>query len=402
MAYYDALPYIDELDIEFRSRRVLMRLDCNLPLTEEGEIRSARRLHASLPSIRFLQERGAKLILMSHLGRPQGKPQSKFSLKVAADYLERLLAQKVVMAEDCVGEAVEKQAQELAEGEILMLENLRFHKEEKKEPEKFGQRLAALGDFYVNDAFGSCHRAHGSIVGVPRFLPAAGGLLLKKELGFLGPLLKQPERPYAAILGGAKVQDKIQVIEAFLSRVDAIIIGGAMAYTFLKAQGVEVGASLVENESLEFAQGVLRRASQNGVEILLPEDHLVAKSIEASEVFATEEIQDSFAGFDIGPKSQKKFADTLGSAQTIIMNGPMGVFEKEVFENGTRQLLKALTEAYQRGAYVVIGGGDSAAAAEAFQVVDKVSFVSTGGGASLEFLEGKELPGILALTKSSS
>ena len=380
-------------DLNLKDKVVFIRVDFNVPLAPGGqEITSDKRIKASLPSIQYALDHGAGLILASHLGRPKGKRNPEMSLKPVAARLQELLKRPVKMAPDCIGPEVE--AMRPKPGEVLLLENLRFHPEEEKNDAEFSKKLAALCDVYVNDAFGSAHRAHASTVGMIQFVPqAAAGLLMDKELEYLNKVTKNPDRPSVAIQGGAKVSDKIEVIENLMKVVDQLLIGGAMAYTFMKAQGKPTGKSLVEDDKVELAKELLDRASGK---IHLPVDHVVASELKegaANEVVET--IPDGEMGLDIGPKTIEEFKAIIKSAKTIIWNGPMGVFEKPPFDRGTVALAKAVAES---GAVSVVGGGDSEKAIKSAGVTDKISHVSTGGGASLEFLSGIELPGVTALT----
>jgi phosphoglycerate kinase len=380
-------------DLVLRNKTVFIRVDFNVPLAPGGqEITSDKRIRASIPTIRYALDQGAGLILASHLGRPKGKPNPEMSLKPVAKRLAELLGQPVQMAPDCVGPEVEKMRP--APGGVLLLENLRFHAEEEKNDPAFSKQLASLCDVYVNDAFGSAHRAHASTVGMIQFVPqAAAGLLMEKELEYLTKVTKNPEHPCVAILGGAKVSDKIEVIENLMKFVDQLLIGGAMAYTFLKAQGEPVGKSLVEDDKLELARELLARG---GDRLLLPKDHVVAAELkEGAEHSVVSEIPDGKMGLDIGPAAIEQFSAVIAKAKTIIWNGPMGVFEKPPFDRGTVALAKAVAGS---GAVSVVGGGDSEKAIKSAGVADKISHISTGGGASLEFLSGIELPGVSALT----
>ena len=392
---------LDDLDV--KGKRVLMRVDFNVPLDKETgtKVTNDARIRAALPTIRAVLERGGRPILMSHLGRPKGKVVPTMSLKPAAERLAELIGVPVDMAPDCVGPEVEKMARELPPGRILMLENVRFHPEETKGDEEFAKKLAALGDVFVNDAFGSAHRAHASVYTVAKFLPAAAGYLLQKEIDAFERILEKPERPFVAILGGAKVSDKLPVIRNLLPRVDKLLIGGAMAYTFLKAQGLETGKSLVEEDLLEEAGSVKEEAASQGKEILLPKDHLVASSLddEAGARVVEGPIPADLMGVDIGPATVEAYRSALRGAKTVLWNGPMGVFEKDAFAKGTLGVGKAVAES---GAFSVVGGGDSVAAVEKLGLADSISHISTGGGASLELLEGKELPGIAVLPEKES
>jgi phosphoglycerate kinase len=379
-------------DLNVKDKRVFMRVDFNVPLAPGGqEITSDKRIRAALPTIQYALERGAALLLASHLGRPKGKPHSEMSLKPVAQRLQQLLGQPVKMAPDCVGPAV--QAMLPAPGEVLLLENLRFHPGEEKNDPEFARQLAALCEIYVNDAFGAAHRAHASTVGIVRYVPqAAAGLLMEKELEYLTKVTQNPERPCVAILGGAKVSDKIQVIENLAQIVDHLLIGGAMAYTFLKARGDAVGRSLVEEDKLELARNLMAR--MNG-KLLLPQDHVVADELKpgaAADVVTT--IPDGKMGLDIGPATVEAYRSIIRQAKTIIWNGPMGVFEVPPFDRGTVAIAQAVADS---GAISVVGGGDSEKAVKAAGVSDRITHISTGGGASLEFLAGLELPGVAVL-----
>jgi len=383
-------------DIDVRGKRVLVRVDYNVPM-EDGRITDDTRIAASLPTLRYLRERAARVILMSHLGRPKGQPNPAYSLAPVARRLSELLGSPVRMADDCIGEAVEAAVRELGPGEFLMLENVRFYPGEEKNDPEFAKALAKLGEVYVNDAFGAAHRAHASTEGVARYLPAVAGFLLARELEVLGKALDSPERPFVAILGGAKVGDKIGVIENLLEKVDTLIIGGGMAYTFLKAQGLEIGRSLLDADRIEFAKGLLERAKAKGVRLILPEDVVVADAFSPDanrQVVPVTGIPADWEGMDIGPKTRDAIARAVQGAKTVLWNGPMGVFEMAPFAEGTRAVARAVAES---GAFSIIGGGDSAAAVQQAGLAEKMSHVSTGGGASLEFLEGKELPGVAAL-----
>jgi phosphoglycerate kinase len=376
-------------DVDVKGKRVLMRVDFNVPI-EDGQITDDRRIVQALPTIKNVLDRGGKLILMSHLGRPKGAANPKYSLKPVANKLGELLGKFVKFAPDCIGPEVEKLANGLQDGEVLLLENLRFHPEEEKNDPNFAKQLAKLGDVYVNDAFGTAHREHASTFGVPQAMqgkPRVIGFLIQKELKFLGDAITTPDRPFVAILGGAKVSDKINVIEKLLEKADTLLIGGAMAYTFFLAQGKQVGKSLVERDKVELAKGLLEKS---GGKIKLPVDTVISDQMtdEAQTQVVEGNIPDDMEGFDIGPKTAKMYRDIVLQSKTIIWNGPMGVFEKEPFEDGTMEIAEAVAEATQKhGATSIIGGGDSAAAIEKFGLADKVSHVSTGGGASLEFLE---------------
>lgn len=386
-------------DIDVAGKRVFCRVDFNVPLDENGKITDDTRIRAALPTIRHLIDQGAKVILASHLGRPKGKPDPTYSLCPVASHLSSLLDQQVMMAPDCIGDNVTLLASQLTEGSVLLLENVRFHSGETENDPEFASQLAELADIYVNDAFGTAHRAHASTEGVARLVqPAVAGYLMEKELQYLGGALAQPVRPFVAILGGAKVSDKITVIENLLSKVDTILIGGGMAYTFLKAQGYEVGKSLVEEDRIALAADLLEKAKQQNVEFLLPSDHLAAETFAADSPFSVAE-NNSFPamamGLDIGPKTIDMYKNSVQSAGTVVWNGPMGVFEFDAFAKGTFAIAEALAET---DCLSIIGGGDSVAAVNKSNLQDKMTHISTGGGASLEFLEGKALPGVVALS----
>ncbi|HUX21212.1 MAG TPA: phosphoglycerate kinase [Spirochaetia bacterium] len=386
-------------DLQLENKRVLVRVDFNVPI-KEGKISDDTRIRASLPTLEFvLSVPGTSLVVMSHLGRPKGAPAPEFSLAPVALRLSELLGRKVIMAGDCIGAAVESRAKGLKPGEVLLLENLRFHAEEEKNDPAFSKELAKLGQVYVNDAFGSAHRAHASTEGVAHLLPSVAGYLIEKEVKFLGGLLQNPEKPFVAIIGGAKVSTKIAVLESLLSKCTTLIIGGGMAYTFLKVQGHEIGKSLVEVDFEETARSLLKKAKAVGVEIILPIDHVVASEFaEAAspEAVGGPDIPAGKIGMDVGPATLAKLKDRILEAKSVVWNGPMGVFEFASFAKGTIEVAKLVAEC--KG-ITVVGGGDSVAAVNKFGVADKIDHVSTGGGASLEFLEGKSLPGIVALEK---
>ncbi len=392
--------YIDELQLT--GKRVFIRVDFNVPLDAKGKITDDTRIREALPTIQLALKLGAKVVLASHLGRPKGI-DPKLSLEPAATRLSELLGRdhEVLLADDCIGDGARKLAKELKEGQVLVLENVRFHKGEEANDEAFSRELASLCDVYINDAFGTAHRAHASTVGMVPFVKERGaGLLMRKELQSLGKLLKHPERPFVAILGGAKVSDKIKVIENLLPKVDALLVGGAMAYTFLKAEGVEVGKSRVEGDKLALATRLLEAAQRLGADLVLPIDHVAGTSPdEKSEALEIHEraIPKDLMGLDIGPKTRDAFRQHIRGARTVLWNGPMGLFEVEKFSAGTREVAQAM--AANKEAMTVVGGGDSAAAINEMGFGDQVTHVSTGGGASLEFLEGKELPGLKALDR---
>lgn len=388
-------------DLDVKGKKVLVRVDFNVPLSKEnkGEIADDTRIKAALPTIDYLLENDAKVILMSHLGRPKGESNPEFVLKPVADWLENHYGEKFhfIPSPEVVDEKVKEDVANLKEGEVALLENTRFVAGETKNDEEFAKKLASLADLYVNDAFGTSHRAHASNVGVANILPSAVGFLIEKEIDVMGKALEDPEHPFVSILGGAKVSDKIGVIENLITKVDTIIIGGGMAYTFLKAQGKEIGKSLLEEDKMDLSLELLDRAKENGVEILLPEDVVIADEIASgveTEIVDIDHIPADKEALDIGPKSAEKFADKIKDAKTVVWNGPMGVFEVKEFSNGTIKIAQALAEA---DATTIVGGGDSALAIEMSGLKDKITHVSTGGGASLEFLEGKDLPGISAI-----
>ncbi len=380
-------------DIDLQGKRVLMRVDFNVPMAN-GVVTDDKRIRAALPTIQYVLDQGASLILMSHLGRPKGGPDPEFSLKPAAEALSKLLGRPVQMAPDCIGPEVEAMAKALQPGDVLMLENTRFHKGEEKNDLEMARQLAALGDVYVNDAFGSAHRAHASTEGVARFLPAVSGFLMEQELEYLGRAVENPAHPYVAILGGAKISDKIQVVENLLAKCDTLIIGGGMANTFLAARGYDMGDSLVETGSLDLAKEIMAKA---GDKLVLPVDAVVADKFDAdanTQIVDVDKVPAGWRVLDIGPKSVEKFGEILKTAKLVVWNGPMGVFEFPKFAEGTFAIARLLAEL---DAITVIGGGDSASAVKKAGVAKKMTHVSTGGGASLEFLEGKVLPGVAAL-----
>ena len=384
-------------DIDLKGKRVIVRVDFNVPQDKEGKITDDNRIVGALPTIKYLVEQNAKVVLMSHLGRPKGEFNMKYSLAPAALRLSELLGRPVKMAKDVIGEDADRIVASLKEGEVCLLENLRFHNEEEKNDPDFAKKLSGYGDIYVNDAFGTAHRAHASTEGVAHYLPAVSGFLIEKELKFLGGAVEHPDRPFVAILGGAKVSDKIGVINNLLEKVDVLIVGGGMAYTFIKAQGGEIGKSLLEADRLEYALEMIEKAKAKGVKLLLPEDSVAADAYSNDakiEVVDSYKIPEGYLGLDIGPKAQKAFAEAIRGAKTVVWNGPMGVSEMSNFAAGTVAVAKAMAESE---AVTIIGGGDSAAAVVQLGFGDKMSHISTGGGASLEFLEGLELPGVAAL-----
>ncbi len=386
-------------DIEVQGKKVFCRVDFNVPIDDNGKITDDTRIQAALPTIRHLIKQGAKVILASHLGRPKGKPDPAYSLGPVAIHLSKLLGRQVIMAPDCIGENVQLLADQLNKGQVMLLENVRFHSGETDNDPTFAAQLAALGEIYVNDAFGTAHRAHASTEGVAHLLqPAVAGYLMQKELQYLGSALTDPERPFVAILGGAKVSDKITVIENLLAKVDIILIGGGMAYTFLKAQGLEVGQSLVEEDRIALAGDLLYQAQKNDVKFLLPIDHVVAKKFapdSPSTITKNAEFPAQGMGLDIGPETIKIYVQHISNAKTVVWNGPMGVFEFDAFSKGTFAIAEALAKS---DCLSIIGGGDSVAAVNKSNLQNQMTHISTGGGASLEFLEGKALPGVVALT----
>ena len=384
-------------DIDLKGKKVLVRCDFNVPMDEERNITDNTRIVAALPTIKYLLEENCAVILCSHLGRPKGEFKKEFSLKPVAKELSRLLDKEVIMAEDVVGEDAMSKAKELKQGQILLLENVRFHREETDNDEEFSKKLASMAEIYVNDAFGTAHRAHASTEGVTKFLPAVAGFLIEKELKFLGNAVSNPVRPFVAILGGAKVSDKIGVIDSLLEKVDTLMIGGGMAYTFFKAQGYGVGNSLCELDKLDLAKSLMEKAKEKNVKLMLPVDTVVGKEFKEdteSKTVAWTEIPDGWEGFDIGEKTIEMFKEELKAAKTVVWNGPLGLFEFKQFAKGTNEIAKVLASL---DATTIIGGGDSAAAVKKAGLQDKMTHISTGGGASLEFLEGKKLPGIEAL-----
>lgn len=389
-------------DIELKGKKVLVRVDFNVPLDENLNITDDIRISSSLPTIKKIISEGGKAILMSHLGRPKGGPNPKYSLKPTAKRLSELLGKEVKLAPDCIGSEAEEYVNKMNNGDVLILENVRFHPEEERNDPEFAKQLAKLGDIYVNDAFGSAHRAHASTEGVTKYINiSAAGYLMQKELEYLGGAIFNPTRPYCAILGGAKISGKIDVISNLLDKVDTLIIGGGMAFTFFKAQDKEIGKSLLEEEKIDLAKEVLIKAEKSGIKFLLPVDVVVAnefKNDSPSYVVNVDNIPSDKMGLDIGPETVNLFKQEIQNSKTIVWNGPMGVFEMDNFAKGTFAIAQTLAEVTSKGAVTVIGGGDSAAAIAKAGLAEKVSHVSTGGGASLEFLEGKILPGVAALT----
>ena len=384
-------------DIDVKGKKVLVRCDFNVPQDENGNITDNRRIVSALDTIKYLLDNNAKVILCSHLGRPKGEFKPEFSLKTVAKELSRLLGQEVKLAKDVIGEDAKNLTDNMKEGEVVLLENVRFHREETDNDPEFAKKLASFAEVFVNDAFGTAHRAHASTEGVAHYLPAVSGFLIEKELNFMGDALNNPERPFMAILGGRKVSDKIGVIEALLEKVDTLMIGGAMAYTFFKAMGYNVGNSICELDKLDLAKELMEKAKQKGVKFMLPVDTRIGKEFKPdteSKVVSYKEIPDGWEGFDIGDETIKMYIEELSKAKTVVWNGPVGLFEFDQFAIGTNSLAKALGDL---DAVTIIGGGDSAAAIEKLGISDKFSHISTGGGASLEFLEGKKLPGIECL-----
>lgn len=380
-------------DIDVKGKKVLVRCDFNVPIVD-GKITDENRIKGAMPTINYLVEHGAKVILCSHMGRPKGEFNMKYSLRPVAARISEIMGKPVVMADDVIGDSAKAAVAAMKDGDVVMLENVRFHAEEEKNDPTFSKALASLAEIFVNDAFGTAHRAHSSTAGVADYLPAVCGYLIQKEISIMGKALANPERPFVAILGGAKISGKIDVIENLLDKVDSLIIGGGMAYTFIKAMGGSIGTSLVEDEKLDLAKETLAKAKAKGVQLLLPETTVIADKFDAeaeSKVVPTREIPDGWMGMDIGPETVKAFSDVIRGAKTVIWNGPMGVFEFPRFAEGTKAIAAAVAEA---DAVTIIGGGDSAAAVEQLGFADKMTHISTGGGASLEFLEGKILPGI--------
>ena len=384
-------------DIDLKGKKVLVRCDFNVPLDENLKITDNRRIVGALPTIKYLLENDCKVILCSHLGRPKGEVKKEFSLQPVADELSRLLGKEVKLADDIIGESAKELTSNMKDGDIVLLENVRFDSREEANDAEFAKELASLAEVYVNDAFGTAHRAHASTAGVANYLPAVAGFLMEKEINFLGKTLENPERPFMAILGGKKVSDKIGVIDSLLEKVDTLLIGGGMAYTFFKAMGYNVGNSICELDKLDLATSLMEKAKQKGVKLMLPVDTKIGKEFKPdteSKTVAWTEIPEGWEGFDIGEKTIKMFVDELQTAKTVVWNGPLGLFEFDQFAIGTNEIAKALSKI---DATTIIGGGDSAAAVEKAGLADKMTHISTGGGASLEFLEGKKLPGIECL-----
>ena len=387
---------LDLRDEDLKGKRVLVRVDFNVPL-KNGVITDDRRIREALPTIKYLMDKGAKVILVSHLGRPKGF-QDDLRLDPVAKRLSELLGKPVKKLNDCIGEEVEREISNMKEGDVILLENIRFYKEEEANDPEFAKKLASLADLYVNDAFGTAHRAHASTAGVAQYIPGVAGLLMKKEIEIMGKALESPERPFICILGGAKVSDKIGVIKNLMNKVDGFLIGGGMMFTFLKALGYEIGKSIVEEDKLDLAREIMNMAKERGIQFLLPKDAVVVKEIKEDALTSIKDI-DKFEkddiGVDIGPKTIELFREEILKAKTIIWNGPMGIFEIPAFANGTRKIAEAIAE--NRNCVSIVGGGDSAAAIQTLGLEDKFTHISTGGGASLEFLEGKELPGVAVL-----
>ncbi len=384
-------------DIEVSGKRVLVRCDFNVPFDAEGNITDTKRIDEAMKTISYLVKNNAKVILCSHLGRPKGEFNMKYSLAPVAAYLSKVLGKEVKMATDVIGESAKSLAASLNDGDVMLIENVRFHKEEEKNDPEFAKELASMAEIYVNDAFGTAHRAHASTAGVASYLPAVCGYLIQKEISIMGGALTEPKRPFVAILGGAKVSDKIGVINNLLEKVDTLIIGGGMAYTFMKALGYSIGTSICENDKVDLAKDMMAKAKEKGVKLLIPVDNKVATEYAPdaeAKVVDSDKIPEGWMGLDIGPKTEQLFADAIKGAGTVVWNGPMGVSEWENFASGTIAVAKAVAES---GAISIIGGGDSAAAVEKLGFADKMTHISTGGGASLEFLEGLELPGIACL-----
>ena len=385
-------------DIDLKGKKVFVRCDFNVPLDEERKITDNRRIVGAMPTIKYLLEQNAKVVLCSHLGRPKGEVKKEFSLEPVQKELSKLLEKEVKLAEDVVGESAKELVANIKEGEIVLLENVRFDSREEKNDVSLSKELASMAEIFVNDAFGTAHRAHSSTAGIAEFIPAVSGFLIEKELNFLGNTLENPKRPFVAILGGAKVSDKIGVIDSLLEKVDTLMIGGGMAYTFFKSMGYNVGNSICELDKLDLAQELMKKAKEKNVKLILPIDNVIAKEIAPdaeNKVIDSDNIPDEWEGLDIGPRTIELFKEELKDAKTVIWNGPVGFSEYEIFANGTRSIADMLSKL--EGATTIVGGGDSAAAVEKLGYADKITHISTGGGASLEFLEGKKLPGIEVL-----
>ncbi len=383
-------------DIEVTGKRVFVRVDFNVPM-EEGKITDDTRIRAALPTITYLVEKGAKVILASHLGRPKGEVKEELRLTAVGERLSELMGKVVTKLDESIGESVEKVVGNMNDGDIVLLENVRFHKGEEKNDPALAESFAKLADIYINDAFGAAHRAHATTSGIANYLPAVSGLLMEKEIDVLGKALSNPERPFTAIIGGAKVKDKIGVIENLLEKVDHLIIGGGLSYTFSRAQGYDIGKSLLEEDKIDLAKSFIEKAADNGVDIHMPVDAVVANEFSKdaeTKIVDIDQIPSDWMGLDIGPKTAAEYAEVIKNSKLIMWNGPMGVFEMDAFANGTKAVAQAMAET---NGYTIIGGGDSAAAVEKFKVADKMDHISTGGGASLEFMEGKALPGVIAL-----
>ncbi len=384
-------------DVDVRGRRVLVRVDFNVPMNAERAITDDTRIRAALPTVQYLMDQGAKVILASHLGRPKGKPTDEFRMDPVAARLGELLGKPVRKLDDCVGDAVKAAVATMRDGDVVLLENLRFHAEEEANDRAFARMLADLAEIYVNDAFGTAHRAHASTAGVAEFLPAVAGFLMNREIEVMGKALSSPERPFVAILGGAKVRDKVGVVENLIGKVDTLLIGGGMAYTFLKARGFEIGKSILEEDKIPLARALMEKAATRGVRLALPTDVVIADRFAEdadTRIVPVDAIPPDWQALDIGPGTLREFGRAISEARTVIWNGPMGVFEMKPFASGTRGIAEALARS---GAVTIVGGGDSVAALEDMGLADKMTHVSTGGGASLEFLEGKELPGVAVL-----
>lgn len=383
-------------DIEVTGKRVFVRVDFNVPM-EEGKITDDTRIRAALPTITYLVEKGAKVILASHLGRPKGEVKEELRLTAVGERLSELMGKVVTKLDESIGESVEKVVGNMNDGDIVLLENVRFHKGEEKNDPALAESFAKSADIYINDAFGAAHRAHATTSGIANYLPAVSGLLMEKEIDVLGKALSNPERPFTAIIGGAKVKDKIGVIENLLEKVDHLIIGGGLSYTFSRAQGYDIGKSLLEEDKIDLAKSFIEKAADNGVDIHMPVDAVVANEFSKdaeTKIVDIDQIPSDWMGLDIGPKTAAEYAEVIKNSKLIMWNGPMGVFEMDAFANGTKAVAQAMAET---NGYTIIGGGDSAAAVEKFKVADKMDHISTGGGASLEFMEGKALPGVIAL-----